>query len=300
MIGNDIKCRVCKSSALRERPFGYLFNDKWLGAVECRECRVIFIHPQPTAEEITQMYSKEYFEGDFRCGHAGSYFDESTLNNLADRTLIERIKQQRPSGSFLEVGCAGGAFLNAARDAGYHVKGVEFSSEAVNFAQKRFGLDVKAGDLVSAGFLDNSFDVVFMGDVLEHLPDPVATVREINRVLSPTGILVIECPMQTNTIFSRAGFAGYSLLGRRATVHLPPYHLFEYRPASMKNLLHRCGFEITLWKQSAIRPREVTLRGPMLMQIGKKLFQYPNYWITSTSGALGDRIEVIASRTDRP
>ncbi len=300
MIDDDIKCMICGSNVLRERPFGYLFNGKWLGAVECRECRIIFIHPQPTAEEITEMYSKEYFEGDFRCGHAGSYFDESTLNNLADRTLIERIKQQKSSGGFLEVGCAGGAFLSAARDAGYHVKGVEYSSEAADFARKRFGLDVKTGDLVSARFPDNSFEVVFMGDVLEHLPDPVATIGEINRVLNPTGILVIECPMQTNTIFSRVGFAGYSLLGRRTTVHLPPYHLFEYRPASMRNLLHRCGFEITLWKQSVIRPGEVTLRGPIPLRIGKKLFQYPNYWMTSTFGALGDRIEAVASKTGAP
>lgn len=296
MIGNGMKCRICWSGVLREKPFGYQFNGRWLGTVECPGCGIIFIHPQPTAEEITHMYSKEYFEGDFRCGHAGNYFDESTLSNLADHELIDRIKLHKPTGNFLEIGCAGGAFLNAARDAGYFVKGVEYSAEAADFARKRFGLDIITGDLGNAAFPDGSLDIVFMGDVLEHLPDPVTTLREINRVLNPGGILVIECPMQTNTLFSRTGFMVYSVLGRRTAVPLPPYHLFEYRPTSMKNLLQRCGFGITFLDQSTIRPQEVTLRGSRAVRIGKKVFQYPNYWMTSAFGILGDRIEVFASK----
>lgn len=295
---NDVylKCRICSSGHLGEKPFGYLFKGKWLGAVECKDCGVIFIHPQPTAEEIVQMYSKEYFEGDFRCGHAGSYFDEETLHNLADRALIERIKHHKPSGDFLEVGCAGGAFLNAAREAGFRVKGVEYSDDAAGFARTRFGLDVVTGDIQRAGCPMNAFDVAFMGDVLEHLSNPVDTMKEIHRVLKPGGLIVIECPTQTNTIFSRVGFFIYSLLGRRATVRLPPYHLFEYRPASMKCLLRQCGFEVTLSREVLIHPKEVTLRGPVIQRIGKKLFQYPNYWLTSATGMFGDRIEVFATK----
>ena len=287
---------MCGSSHLGEKPFGYTFKGRWLGGIECHECGIIFIHPQPTPSELTEMYSKEYFEGDFRCGHAGSYFDESTLNSLADTSLLQRIKRYKPTGDFLEVGCAGGAFLNAAREAGFRVKGVEYSSEAAEFARKRFGLDVVAGDLSDACYQPDSFDVVFMGDVLEHLPDPVATVTEIHRVLRAGGMLAIECPMQTNTLFSRTGFVVYSLLGRKATVHLPPYHLFEYRPHSMRNMLRRCGFEITLQKEVMISPGQVTLRGPLAHRLGKKAFQYPNYWITSMLGILGDRIEVFATK----
>ncbi len=290
------RCPACPSARLRSRPFGYSFNNKWLGGFECCECGIIFIHPQPTAEEFTQMYAKEYFEGDFRCGHAGSYFDEKTQTSLEDEALIARIKRFKPSGTFLEIGCAGGAFLHAAQKAGYEVKGVEFSDVAAQLAREKFRLDVFTGDVVDAQFADNSFDVVFMGDVLEHVPNPLATCNEVFRIMKSGGIFVIECPMQTNTMFSRLGFLAFGLLGKRTTVHLPPYHLFEYRPASLAGMLRRAGFAIMQKSEGMIPPSEVTLRGPGLQKIGKKLFQYPNYAVTRMLGVLGDRVEMIATK----
>ncbi len=289
-------CLVCSSTQLREKPFGYAFNAKWLGGFECGACGMIFIHPQPTAEEILQMYSKEYFEGDFRCGHAGSYFDEKTQTSLEDQTLIAGIRKFKPSGKFLEIGCAGGAFLHAVRKAGYEVKGVEFSEIASKLAREKFGLDVITGDVTEAKYPDNTFDVVFMGDVLEHLPNPLATCKEVFRIIAPDGIFVVECPMQTNTLFSRAGFLAFSLLGKKTTVHMPPYHLFEYRPASMAAMLQRAGFAIVKKSEGMIPPSKVTLRGSGIQKIGKKLFQYPNYLLTKTLDEFGDRIEMIAKK----
>ena len=294
MTPEELRCPVCNSTKLATRPFGYRFEGKWLQAFGCHECGIIFLHPQPTLEEIARLYSKEYFEGDFRCGHAGSYFDESSLNDLVDEKLLDRIMGVKPDGRFLEVGCAGGAFLNAARKAGYAVRGVEFSDDAARLARQKFGLDVTTGDVQAAHYPDAAFDIVFMGDVIEHLTDPVATLKEIHRILDDGGVLVFACPTQTNTLFSRAGFLAYSVLGKQATVNLPPYHLFEYRPDSLNKLLHRCGFEIRKKRATMIRLKDVALRGTSLQRIGKKLFQYPNYLLTSMFGILGDRIEVFA------
>jgi len=287
-------CKVCRSSRLRQRPFGYDFDGRWLQAWECLDCKTIFLHPQPTQEELVDLYTREYFESDFRCGHAGSYFDSASLSTTADEGLLREIKKYKPSGEFLEVGCAGGRFLNAARNAGYRVSGVEVSEDAARFAYEEFGLEVFRGEVLEAHYPPDKFDVVFMGDVLEHLPDPLATLREINRIVKVGGLLVIECPMQTNTMFSRVGFAIYSMLGRTATVHLPPYHLFEYRPTSMSFLLEKCGFSISRLKEGIIPPRHVMLRGSWLQRVGKKLFQYPNFLATRLFAAFGDRLEVFA------
>ena len=272
MNQENIICRICSSGSVRSKPFGYRFKEKWLQAVSCDECGIIFLHPQPASEEIKQMYSKEYFEGDFRCGHAGSYFDEGSLEHLVDTGLLNRIKQFKPAGKFLEIGCAGGAFLDAARKEGYDVKGVEFSEDASSIAKEKFHLDVFTGDVTGAKFPDNTFDVVFMGDVLEHLPDPVAAVTEIHRIMAPNGLLVFLVPSQTNTIFSRLGFLAYSIMGKQATVNLPPYHLFEYRSNSIEALLRHCGFLSVRKDESLIPPDKVTLRGSLLQRLGKKCF----------------------------
>ena len=293
-----IVCKLCSSSRLRQRPFGYQFNGKWLQAWECLDCGIIFIDPQPTPEEIHRLYSREYFEGDFRCGHEGSYFDERPLDRLSNPELFRIIKNYKPKGKFLEVGCAGGALLNAARQEGYEVYGVEFSDEAASFARQRFSLNVFTGDVHSAKFNSEMFDIVYLGDVLEHLANPRETLAELRRIIVDGGLLVLECPTQTNTLFSRAGFFMYGVLGKKATVQLPPYHLFEYRPKSMTELLRLCGFSILRKKEGMISPGEISLRGTALQKIGKTIFQYPNYVVTRITGILGDRIQIFATKKE--
>jgi SAM-dependent methyltransferase len=163
---DTLPCPLCSSRNLHSKPFGYLFKDQWLGAIECKNCRIIFIRPQPTGQEIESLYSKEYFEHDFRCGHAGSYYEEAALEKLGEDALLEQFRQFKNKGSLLEIGCAGGAFLNNVRKAGYEVHGVELSPEAAQLARERYNLNVHVGDLLSAKYPDGMFDIVYMGDVL--------------------------------------------------------------------------------------------------------------------------------------
>ncbi|MBA4312066.1 MAG: hypothetical protein C0417_05510 [Chlorobiaceae bacterium] len=294
MTNSSLLCPICKSGSLSKKPFGYLFKNRWLGAVECKKCKIIFINPQPTEREINSLYTKEYFEHDFRCGHTGSYFDESALEKLGEDELLEQFKKFKNNGMFLEIGCAGGAFLNTLRKAGYNVHGVEYSPEAAQFGRERFNLNIHTGDLSSAKYDDNMFDLVYMGDVLEHLPDPNVTLNEIYRIMKPGGVLGIRCPMQTNTLFSRIGFFVYSILGKKATVHLPPYHLFEYRPISFHYLLNSNGFKIEIINQTIMPAAEISLRGSALQKTMKKMFQYPNIFLTRMLKIFGDRVEIFA------
>ena len=295
MTDTPPRCPVCGSSRITERPFQYLFRERRLRGLGCARCCVIFIHPQPTSEELKELYSSEYFEGgDFRCGHEGGYCDPATLQHLTDPTLLLHIRDSYRGNRLLEIGCAGGAFLNAARELGFTVQGVELSEDACRMARETFGLTVFPGDVIEAHFQDGSFDVVFMGDVLEHLPDPVSTLREVHRILAAGGLLVLGVPSQTNSLFSRVGFRIYGAMGKRATVALPPYHLFEYRPASLGFLLHECGFRIDELKQDLIPPNRIHLRGPALQRLGKKLFQYPNWVLTGMFGICGDRLTAFA------
>jgi len=293
-------CPLCSSRKLTPKPFGYQFNGKWLAAVECKDCGIIFIHPQPSDEELQSLYVRDYFEKDYRCGHEGSYFDESSLARFADDELIRSIKKYKNTGKYLEIGCAGGALLNAVRKSGFDVTGIELSESAALFAREKFNLHVEIGDVTTVNLPAETFDVVFMGDVLEHLPNPNDSLTKINHLMKKGGLLIIRCPIQTNTLFSRLGFFVYKLIGKKARVNLPPYHLFEYRKKSIVNLLRRNGFKIDFLKESIMSPSEISLRGTIIQNIFKKFMHYPNYLITKIMKTFGDRIEVYAIKEMEP
>ena len=65
-------CLICGNSRFTALPFGYDHEGQRLQGTVCRTCGIIFLNPQLSDEQITALYSKEYFEGDFRCGHTGS------------------------------------------------------------------------------------------------------------------------------------------------------------------------------------------------------------------------------------
>jgi SAM-dependent methyltransferase len=299
MIPEHGCCPICSSTRVHFVPFQYLHNERRLAGKKCMRCGIIFISPQPTAEELRDLYSREYFEGgDFRCGHEGEYCNPETLEHLASPELLQRILSRVRGKRFLEVGCAGGALLNAARDLGFQVQGVELSEVASAMAREKFGVPVFTGTIESAEFPDASFDVAYLGDVIEHLPDPVESMKELHRILDVGGLLVLALPTQTNTLFSRIGFGAYTLAGRTATVALPPYHLFEYRPGSLKFLLLHSGFQIETVRQGIIPPQRINLRGPWSQRAGKQIFHYPNWVLTTVCGICGDRLEVFARKVE--
>ncbi len=289
----NLHCIVCSSKILKEVPFGYNFKNKWLQAFECKTCKMIFIFPQPNELELKELYLEDYFEsGDYRCGHAKNCFDEDE-ETIVNHNLINKVCKIKSSGNFLDIGCAGGHFLNAIRKRGFNPFGVELSKYAAENAIEKFNLNIKIGDLFSSQFEKNFFDVIYLGDVLEHIPNPNDFLNEINRIAKNDCLVVILCPTQTNSILSRIGFLVFSLLNKKATVNLPPYHLLEFRPISMKNFLKKFNLKIIKCKSFTMKPNEIAQRNSSLQNVAKKIFQYPNYFFSSIFNAFGDRIEIF-------
>jgi hypothetical protein len=71
---------------------------------------------------------------------------------------------------------------------------------------------------------------------------------------------------------------------------MPPYHINEFTPKTLKDLFLRAGYKDCLIVQRVKRPDSITLRGSIIEKAGKKMLQYPNYLITKSIGVFGDRL----------
>ena len=94
----------------------------------------------------------------------------------------------------LDIGCAGGAFPVAARDLGFDPVGVEPSRWLADYGRRTYGLDIRNGILQEGMFPGDSFDVVTLWDVIEHVPDPHQLLTLVNSLLKPGGLLLVNYP----------------------------------------------------------------------------------------------------------
>jgi SAM-dependent methyltransferase len=289
------RCLACGGDRVKSLPLRYEFRGSF-PLVECRRCGMRFLTVQPAGEGLTQLYSAEYFEKDFRCGRSDAAYSDENSFREENRGLLDdfdRIVPPRATRRLLEVGAAGGWLLKHARERGWTVSGVELSADASARA-RALGLEVVTGDLESARFPSDTFDLAYMGDVLEHVSDCRATVTEVARVLAPGGSLYVRGPITTNSLARRMGLRLAQLVGREIVLREPPYHLWEFLPGSLRALFERAGLEVTRLEQAKTPPSRKPGLGHTVMAVIDAL----NVPWTRATGALGDRIVVVARKRD--
>jgi len=291
------QCPLCGSGELTRLPFEYWYQFERYPASKCRACGLVFLSVQPDRETLNEMYDADYFESDFRCGSEpaaglGGRQSEKIFAEEA-RSALRLIRELtgRNGGRLLEVGCAGGWFVKAAAEQGWEAKGVELSREAVDFARQKLGVDVFCGELAEAKFPAGSFDVVYMADVLEHVAEPVAFVREARRILADDGHVVLCGPTALNALSRRLGLAAYSLAKRTRSIALAPYHLFEYTPRTLRLLFEKNGFKVTTLDSRKIRPSLRAFGLEDVVMFGLEAITWP---ATALLGIWGDRVILCA------
>ena len=140
-------------------------------------------------------------------------------------------------GRVLDIGCASGEWLAEAARLGLDCVGIELNRQAAEIARTVRKLEVVESTLFDADFPDKHFFTALLSHVLEHLCDPLATLREVHRVLQPGGTVIIVVP-------NLACQEAILLAGSRGGFDMP-VHLYHFTPGTLAAMLERAGFEVT-------------------------------------------------------
>ncbi|MEM2591584.1 MAG: class I SAM-dependent methyltransferase [Thermofilaceae archaeon] len=200
--------------------------------LRCLKCGVLFVYPQPVQDRLTEAYS---------AGEAISVDLHGQLTLTPKKLLIARddlrlIQRVLPSGRLFEVGCGAGYFLWYVKQHGYEAAGNEVNHTLVEFAREHLQLNVFEGDLLQIE-IEGGWDVVYMRNVLSHLPDPLATLQKVHQLLRPGGWVFIE----TGNV-AELSTKQIHILHRLGRLGVPD-HLFFFTRAGLRSLMEQLGFK---------------------------------------------------------
>jgi len=297
-------CDLCGSSDFKKLPFYYEFEGQKMQGTRCCRCKLMFLEPQPTPAQLERLYGKEYFtdrpnydrtQQDVKFIEDGQ--KNEALNQLRPDKFTDYVLAHYPGRKFryLEVGCGPGYTLKSLQALGWTTHGLEISAHAADFARRELHLPVVTGNIETTDdFHADQFDLAYMGDVLEHLRSPSATLAKFHRILAPGGLLVLALPSVLNLPSVRLGFAAYGALGKERKMDIPPYHLFEFTPTTIRKMLEKNGFEIVDLLNPVKPPKHIRLGGSLIEKVSKLAGQYPTYYLNKLTGRFGDRMFVVA------
>jgi 2-polyprenyl-3-methyl-5-hydroxy-6-metoxy-1,4-benzoquinol methylase len=214
----------------------------------------------PAAEKVSEVYDKEFFDTAYAGLESNGRKQRYVYLNFQNK--LEQIeKRVGRRGKLLDVGCSFGFFLDAAQQRGWSVEGLDISAYAAEYANSRFKLPVQNAPVTEARFAPQTFDVITMWEVVEHLPRPVEALRHLSRFLADDGIMVFGTPNVSSYLAM--------IQGKRWRNWEPPAHLLYFSPESMDWLLNRCELKM-VHHESAV-PYEKYMRKMRLYPLIDKL-----------------------------
>lgn len=216
----EVTCLICKSNDHIEKLF--IAKDLLCGlpgefnVVKCLGCGLVFQNPRPQEQFIGNYYPDDlgYFNTQNENGGI-SFLSKKILTNfyaytnLGKKKIVEKIllfplyiylykhrsiPQYRKNGTLLEIGCSDGLALKKLQELSWQTKGIEMNSKAARYARDSRDLDVESGAVSNFKFKPESFDVIILDMVLEHLYNPDKTMKEIISWLKKDGELIFSIP----------------------------------------------------------------------------------------------------------
>ncbi len=218
-------CNLCGKSDT-----SFIAEQNSFKVVECNLCGFVYVNPRPKATAMKDFYT-DYHRNRIGDPLLWKPYMQKVFTKSAD--LLDKLCPQK--GRLLDIGCGYGFFMEEAAKHGWNARGIDLSEECVAFAKER---GQKAELALPEDIKEkNSYDAITMFYVLEHLPDPLSTLRTIRKLLKPGGVLLLRVPHTTPIVKL------LKPMKIKNNLFDPPFHLCDFSPETIAKILVKAGFK---------------------------------------------------------
>ena len=232
------KCPWCNSENNHQflKLNDYFLTQEEFEILECNNCKLLFTSPCPTPDKIGDYYKSDDYlsHNEDKKGLFAKIYNKVKKRNIKNKFNIA-ISGRQSAASILDIGCGMGDFLLHAKEKGCNISGIEPSEDARKIAEKKLECKILPPEELQ-NIPDNSFDIITMWHVLEHVADLKTEIYHLQRILKKDGKLVLALPnyKSYDAEYYKEKWAAYDV----------PRHLNHFSQTSIKNIFKETTLQL--------------------------------------------------------
>ena len=215
----------------------YFLTQENFEILECNDCKLLFTTPCPAPDRIGDYYKSDDYlsHNESKKGIVPQIYNLVKKVNIKNKFNITVNGQQTTDNSILDIGCGVGDFLNYAKEKGCDITGIEPSEDARKIAEEKLGTKIFSPEELQ-NIPNESFDIVTMWHVLEHVADLKTEIDHLERIVKKNGRLVLALPnyKSFDAEYYKDKWAAYDV----------PRHLNHFSSTSIKNIFDTTAFQL--------------------------------------------------------
>jgi SAM-dependent methyltransferase len=243
MSPSSINCPSCQSEQLKPLFSKKSPDDKIFWLVECKECKLVTLSPQPDDLYLKSFYENHYFMNRTDRGYNNYYSPETRKQiesvwdkNLLDLKFDEFSKEFHHNRTSLDIGCAAGYYVQYMNQKGYKGMGIDIAPSPTEFARKDLHLNVITAEFLNWDKnIEHKYSVISLWATIEHLTKPFETLEKIHQHLDPGGVLILStCRWGVLSKFLKQSWRFCNV----------PEHIFYFSKSGLIREIESRGFKV--------------------------------------------------------
>jgi 2-polyprenyl-3-methyl-5-hydroxy-6-metoxy-1,4-benzoquinol methylase len=231
------KCPVCEKEefGLFLNCLDYTVSRETFSIVQCNSCNFKFTNPRPETSILGNYYNSDDY---ISHSNTSKGFVNTAYQTIRKYTLLKKlqlISKFYKTGNLLDIGCGTGEFLNTCKNAKWKTVGIEPDNKTREIASQKYSLEIYPENQLK-DFKNESFEIITMWHVLEHVPLLNERIEELKRLIKPNGIIIIAVPNcnSKDAQIYKEHWAAYDV----------PRHLYHFTPHTLEHIFKKHGLKL--------------------------------------------------------